>query len=143
MSLAFDEYGRPFIILREQGRKQRIRGVEAVKANILAAKTVSRTLRSSLGPKGMDKMLQSPDGEVTISEPGLLGAPGAAGAAGRGRVCGAGVARTAAGRLGGCAPPGCTPGGGGAARRAARRRPSRPRLRPRAASAPAAAPALP
>jgi hypothetical protein len=42
--------------------------VEAVKANILAAKTVSRTLRSSLGPKGMDKMLQSPDGDVTISE---------------------------------------------------------------------------
>jgi len=53
---------------QEQERKQRIRGVEAVKANILAAKTVSRTLRSSLGPKGMDKMLQSPDGDVTISE---------------------------------------------------------------------------
>lgn len=39
-----------------------------MKANILAAKTVARTLRSSLGPKGMDKMLQSPDGDVTISE---------------------------------------------------------------------------
>ncbi|KIZ07243.1 T-complex protein 1 subunit epsilon [Monoraphidium neglectum] len=70
MSLAFDEYGRPFIILREQERKSRIRGVEAVKANILAAKTVSRTLRSSLGPKGMDKMLQSPDGDVTITNDG-------------------------------------------------------------------------
>ncbi|GBF89734.1 T-complex 1 subunit epsilon [Raphidocelis subcapitata] len=70
MSLAFDEYGRPFIILREQEKKQRIRGVEAVKANILAAKTVSRTLRSSLGPKGMDKMLQSPDGDVTITNDG-------------------------------------------------------------------------
>ncbi|KAI8476796.1 MAG: chaperonin subunit 5, isoform CRA_d [Monoraphidium minutum] len=70
MSLAFDEYGRPFIILREQERKQRIRGVEAVKANILAAKTVARTLRSSLGPKGMDKMLQSPDGDVTITNDG-------------------------------------------------------------------------
>ena len=44
-----------------------LRGTEAVKANILAAKTVARTLRSSLGPKGMDKMLQSPDGDVTIS----------------------------------------------------------------------------
>lgn len=39
-----------------------------MKANILAAKTVARTLRSSLGPKGMDKMLQSPDGDVTISK---------------------------------------------------------------------------
>eukprot|EP00878_Enallax_costatus_P021356 GHUV01022605.1.p1 GENE.GHUV01022605.1~~GHUV01022605.1.p1 ORF type:complete len:471 (+),score=91.86 GHUV01022605.1:319-1731(+) len=70
MSLAFDDYGRPFIILREQGSKSRIRGIEAVKANILAAKSVARTLRSSLGPKGMDKMLQSPDGDVTITNDG-------------------------------------------------------------------------
>uniref|UniRef100_A0A383W8E2 T-complex protein 1 subunit epsilon n=1 Tax=Tetradesmus obliquus TaxID=3088 RepID=A0A383W8E2_TETOB len=70
MSLAFDDYGRPFIILREQGSKSRVRGTEAVKANILAAKTVARTLRSSLGPKGMDKMLQSPDGDVTITNDG-------------------------------------------------------------------------
>jgi T-complex protein 1 subunit epsilon len=54
--------------VQEQGSKSRVRGTEAVKANILAAKTVARTLRSSLGPKGMDKMLQSPDGDVTISE---------------------------------------------------------------------------
>eukprot|EP00877_Chromochloris_zofingiensis_P009354 jgi/Chrzof1/4672/Cz14g22090.t1 len=70
MSLAFDEFGRPFIILREQERKSRVRGVEAVKANILAAKAVSRTLRSSLGPKGMDKMLQSSDGDITITNDG-------------------------------------------------------------------------
>ncbi|KAF6254930.1 chaperonin complex component [Scenedesmus sp. NREL 46B-D3] len=70
MSLAFDDYGRPFIILREQGSKSRVRGTEAVKANIMAAKSVARTLRSSLGPKGMDKMLQSPDGDVTITNDG-------------------------------------------------------------------------
>lgn len=57
-----------FFAVQEQGSKSRLRGTEAVKANILAAKTVARTLRSSLGPKGMDKMLQSPDGDVTISE---------------------------------------------------------------------------
>lgn len=39
-----------------------------MKANIMAAKTITRTMRSSLGPKGMDKMLQSPDGDVTICE---------------------------------------------------------------------------
>lgn len=39
-----------------------------MKASINAAKSVARILRSSLGPKGMDKMLQSPDGDVTISE---------------------------------------------------------------------------
>ena len=68
MSLVFDEYGRPFIIIKEQEAKSRLKGLEAQKANILAAKTVAKVLRSSLGPKGMDKMLQSPDGDVTISE---------------------------------------------------------------------------
>jgi hypothetical protein len=66
MALAFDEFGRPFIILREQEKKSRLRGLDAQKANIAAAKAVARILCTSLGPKGMDKMLQSPDGDVTI-----------------------------------------------------------------------------
>ncbi|MEW5302268.1 MAG: hypothetical protein WDW36_005069 [Sanguina aurantia] len=70
MSLAFDEYGRPFIIIRDQGQKSRVKGIEALKASINAAKAVSRTLRSSLGPKGMDKMLQSADGDITITNDG-------------------------------------------------------------------------
>lgn len=53
MSLIFDEYGRPFIILREQQQKARIKGLDAQKANILAARSVSNLLRTSLGPKGM------------------------------------------------------------------------------------------
>lgn len=67
MALAFDEYGRPFIILREQESKSRLRGLDAQKANISAGVAVARILRTSLGPKGMDKMLQSPDGDITIS----------------------------------------------------------------------------
>jgi len=70
MSLAFDEYGRPFIILREQEKKSRVKGIDAVKQNIQAAKAVSRVLRTSLGPKGMDKMLQSSDGDVVITNDG-------------------------------------------------------------------------
>lgn len=70
MSLAFDEYGRPFIIMREQSKKMRLKGLEAQKSNILAARTLTTVLRSSLGPKGMDKMLVSPDGEVTVSNDG-------------------------------------------------------------------------
>lgn len=54
--------------LQEQANKSRVKGIEAVKASIHAAKSVSRILRSSLGPKGMDKMLQSPDGDVTVSK---------------------------------------------------------------------------
>ncbi|PRW20561.1 T-complex 1 subunit epsilon [Chlorella sorokiniana] len=70
MSLAFDEFGRPFIIIREQERKSRVKGIEAVKSNIQAAKAVSRVLRTSLGPKGMDKLLQGPDGDIVITNDG-------------------------------------------------------------------------
>eukprot|EP00894_Picocystis_sp_ML_P003817 jgi/Pico_ML_1/54334/g4697.t1 len=69
-SLAFDEYGRPFLILREQEKKKRMKGIEAQRANIAAAKSVSRILRTSLGPKGMDKMMQGPDGDVMITNDG-------------------------------------------------------------------------
>jgi T-complex protein 1 subunit epsilon len=70
MSLAFDENGRPFIILREQEKKKRIKGLEAHKINIMAARTVASLLKTSLGPKGMDKMLVSPDGDVIITNDG-------------------------------------------------------------------------
>jgi len=70
MSLAFDEYGRPFIVVKEGASKGRVKGLAAQKANILAAKAVCNILRTSLGPKGMDKMLQSPDGDVTITNDG-------------------------------------------------------------------------
>merc|ERR1711937_876591 len=70
MSLAFDEYGRPFLIVREQQAKGRLKGLAAQKANIAAARQVASALRSSLGPKGMDKMIVSPDGDVTITNDG-------------------------------------------------------------------------
>lgn len=70
MSLAFDEYGRPFIIIKEGDKKGRLSGLAAQKANILAAKAVCNILRTSLGPRGMDKMLQSPDGDVCITNDG-------------------------------------------------------------------------
>ncbi len=65
-----DEYGRPFIILKEQQAKHRVKGAEATKSNILAARSISNILRTSLGPKGMDKLLVSPDGDVTITNDG-------------------------------------------------------------------------
>lgn len=58
--------------VKEQDKKTRLRGIDAQKANIAAATCVSRVLRSSLGPKGLDKMLQSHDGDVCISKPLLL-----------------------------------------------------------------------
>lgn len=69
-TLAFDEYGRPFIIIRDQDRKARLSGIEAQKSHILAAKSISNILKSSLGPKGLDKMMVSADGEVTVTNDG-------------------------------------------------------------------------
>ncbi|CAI5444394.1 unnamed protein product [Caenorhabditis angaria] len=68
--LLFDENGQPFIVMREQENQKRITGVEAVKSHILAARAVANTLKTSLGPRGLDKMLVSPDGEVTITNDG-------------------------------------------------------------------------
>jgi len=68
--LLFDETGQPFIVLREQDRQKRLTGTEALKSHIIAARAVANTVRSSLGPRGMDKMLVSPDGELTITNDG-------------------------------------------------------------------------
>lgn len=69
-SLAFDEYGRPFLIIRDQDQKSRLTGIEAQKSHILAAKTVASILRTSLGPNGLDKMMVGPDGDVTVTNDG-------------------------------------------------------------------------
>eukprot|EP01091_Cochliopodium_minus_P000457 TRINITY_DN10425_c0_g1_i1.p1 TRINITY_DN10425_c0_g1~~TRINITY_DN10425_c0_g1_i1.p1 ORF type:complete len:539 (-),score=161.88 TRINITY_DN10425_c0_g1_i1:71-1687(-) len=68
--ITFDEYGRPFIVLRENKTKSRLRGIEAIKSHIIAAKAICNVMKTSLGPKGMDKMLQSQDGDVTITNDG-------------------------------------------------------------------------
>jgi len=56
--------------LREQQQKSRVTGSEATAANILAARSIANLLRTSLGPKGLDKMLVSPDGDVTVTNDG-------------------------------------------------------------------------
>ncbi|KKA26264.1 hypothetical protein TD95_000024 [Thielaviopsis punctulata] len=65
-----DDQGRPFIVVRDQGKKKRLSGNEAVKAHILAARTVANIVKSSLGPRGLDKILISPDGEITVTNDG-------------------------------------------------------------------------
>lgn len=68
--MAQDEMGRPFIIVRDQGKKQRKHGIEATKSHILAARAVASIVKSSLGPRGMDKILVSQDGDITITNDG-------------------------------------------------------------------------
>lgn len=68
--VAQDEMGRPFIIVRDQGTKKRQHGVEAKKSHILAARAVASIIKTSLGPRGLDKILISPDGDITITNDG-------------------------------------------------------------------------
>ncbi len=58
----------PVLILKEGSGRSR--GREAQHANIAAAKIVAETVKSSLGPKGMDKMLVDSFGDVTITSDG-------------------------------------------------------------------------
>merc|ERR1719461_2752176 len=69
-NLAFDEYGRPFLIMRDQDKQSRLTGKDAIKSHILAARCVANTLKTSLGPKGLDKLMVSPDNDVTITNDG-------------------------------------------------------------------------
>ncbi|XP_055312334.1 T-complex protein 1 subunit epsilon [Sitodiplosis mosellana] len=69
-SIAFDEFGKPFIILRDQDQQKRLTGNDAIKSHIQAGKQISSTLKTSLGPKGLDKMMVSSDGDVTVTNDG-------------------------------------------------------------------------
>ena len=60
--------GQQVLILKEG--TNRSRGKEAQKSNIMAAKVIAETVKTSLGPKGMDKMLVAGFGDVTITNDG-------------------------------------------------------------------------
>ncbi len=60
--------GQPVLILREG--TSRSQGKDAQKSNIMAARIVADSVKSSLGPKGMDKMLVDGFGDVTITNDG-------------------------------------------------------------------------
>src|SRR6476660_8521773 len=60
--------GMPVIILKEGTRENK--GRDAQKNNITAAKIVGDIVKTSLGPRGMDKMLVDSLGDVTITNDG-------------------------------------------------------------------------
>ena len=59
----------PVIILREGTKREK--GKDAQFNNIAAAKAISDAVRSSLGPRGMDKMLVDSMGDVVITNDGV------------------------------------------------------------------------
>merc|ERR1711936_1389790 len=50
--------------------QDRLTGTDAIKSHIIAAKAVANILKTSLGPKGLDKLMVSADGDVTITNDG-------------------------------------------------------------------------
>src|SRR6266702_1573462 len=61
--------GQPIIILKEGTEREKGKG--AVSNNIAAARAVADAVKSTLGPKGMDKMLVDSLGDVTITNDGV------------------------------------------------------------------------
>jgi thermosome len=60
---------QPVYILPEN--VQRMLGRDAQRNNILAARLVAETVKTTLGPKGMDKMLVSSIGDITVTNDGV------------------------------------------------------------------------
>jgi thermosome len=59
---------QPIIILREGTKREKGRGAQS--NNIMAARAISDAVKSTLGPKGMDKMLVDSMGDVVITNDG-------------------------------------------------------------------------
>jgi len=60
--------GQPMFILSEDA--ERTSGKDAQQSNITAGKAISEAVRTTLGPRGMDKMLVSDAGDVVITNDG-------------------------------------------------------------------------
>ena len=58
----------PIVLLKEGATETK--GKDARKNSITAAKLIAKVIRSGLGPRGMDKMLVDPTGDVTITNDG-------------------------------------------------------------------------
>ncbi len=68
MSIQGPRGSMPIVILKEGSSETK--GREAQKNNIAAAKIITEIVRTSLGPRGMDKMLVDSLGDVTITNDG-------------------------------------------------------------------------
>ena len=60
---------KPIYVLPED--VQRILGKDAQRNNILAAKIIAETIKTTLGPKGMDKMLVDSAGNIIVTNDGV------------------------------------------------------------------------
>ncbi len=62
--------GQPVLVLKEG--TTRSRGKEAQRNNMMAARVIGEVLKTTLGPRGMDKMLVDSMGDITITNDGAV-----------------------------------------------------------------------
>ena len=68
MAYLTTQKGQPVLILKEgTGRR---RGRDAQRSNITAARVVGEVLKTTLGPRGMDKMVIDSLGDITVTNDG-------------------------------------------------------------------------
>lgn len=65
-----DEYGRPYVLIREQETRRNSEEKSVLEENTRAFLAISEELSTSFGPFGADKAILSPDGEVTVTNDG-------------------------------------------------------------------------
>ena len=68
MAYLTTQSGQPVLILKEG--TARTRGREARRNNIMAARIIGEAIKTTLGPRGMDKMLIDSLGDITITNDG-------------------------------------------------------------------------
>jgi len=68
MAYLTTQAGQPVLILKEGTARRR--GRDAQRNNIMAARVIAEVLKTTLGPRGMDKMLIDSLGDITITNDG-------------------------------------------------------------------------
>ena len=68
MAYLTTQAGQPVLILKEGTARRR--GREAQRNNIMAARVIAEVLKTTLGPRGMDKMLIDSLGDITVTNDG-------------------------------------------------------------------------
>ncbi len=65
------QYGGQQVVIVDPSKEQK-KGKDALSMNIIAAKAVSNIIKTTLGPKGMDKMLVNAVGDIVLTNDGAM-----------------------------------------------------------------------
>eukprot|EP00746_Dinoflagellata_sp_MGD_P156366 gnl/MRDRNA2_/MRDRNA2_85795_c0_seq1.p1 gnl/MRDRNA2_/MRDRNA2_85795_c0~~gnl/MRDRNA2_/MRDRNA2_85795_c0_seq1.p1 ORF type:complete len:535 (+),score=14.00 gnl/MRDRNA2_/MRDRNA2_85795_c0_seq1:907-2511(+) len=70
MTIFFDDFGNPLVIIKKKSEKTLNANNQTLKDYIAASNSISSIMQTSFGPHGMDKLIQDGDGKITITNDG-------------------------------------------------------------------------